>query len=68
MRNAVYHVAPVAEHWEVEDTGGQMIAEAATKEEAIEAAREAAGQKIDIVIHTADGAVEREITQPSHRH
>jgi hypothetical protein len=57
------HVNPTGENWVVEsDTG--TLAQAETKEEAIEAAREA-GRQLGaerIIIHTADGMVEKEIS------
>lgn len=57
------HVNPTGENWEVESTVG-TVAQAETKEEAIEAAREAAVEHgaESIIVHTADGMVEKEIT------
>ena len=59
------HVNPTGDNWEVEDHV-QTLAQAETKEEAIDAAKEAAAEKgaEKIVIHTHDGGVEREIAVP----
>ena len=56
------HVNPTGENWEVESSVG-TVAQAETKEEAIEAAREAAveHQAESIIVHTSDGMVEKEI-------
>lgn len=57
------HVSQTGENWEVEQETGGTVAQAETKEEAIEAAKEAAPSigASEIVIHTADGRVEKEI-------
>ena len=57
------HVSPTGENWEVEKESGASVAQAETKEEAIEAAQEAASEEgaSEIIIHTADGRVEKEI-------
>jgi hypothetical protein len=56
------HVNPSGENWDVESVVG-TIAQAETKEEAIEAAREAAAEHRaeSIIVHTSDGMVEKEI-------
>lgn len=56
------HVNPTGENWEVESSVG-TVAQAETKEEAIQAAREAASehQAEAIIVHTSDGMVEKEI-------
>jgi hypothetical protein len=56
------HVSQTGENWEVEDQA-QTLAQAETKSEAIEAAMEVAlrGGVEQIVVHTADGAVESTI-------
>jgi hypothetical protein len=56
------HVSQAGESWEVEDQS-QTLAQAQTKEEAIDAAHEAASEKRveKIVVHTADGKIEVEI-------
>jgi hypothetical protein len=56
------HVSQTGENWEVEDLS-QTLAQAETKEEAIDAAHDAArDMKADkIVVHTADGRIEVEI-------
>ncbi|RYD72340.1 MAG: DUF2188 domain-containing protein [Verrucomicrobiaceae bacterium] len=61
----VLHVNPTGENWEVESAVGS-VAQAETKHEAIEAAREAAAehQAEAIVVHTYDGMVEQEIRLP----
>lgn len=53
------HVNPTGENWEVESEAG-TLAQAETKQEAIEAAHEAAKdvQASEIVVHTSDGMVE----------
>ena len=60
------HVNPTGENWEVESESG-TLAQAETKAQAIDAAREAAPElgADRIVIHTGDGMVEREIPLPS---
>ena len=60
------HVNPTGENWEVESESG-TLAQAETKAQAIDAAREAAPElgAERIVIHTGDGMVEREISLPS---
>lgn len=59
------HVSMTGENWEVE-TDKQTLAQAETKEEALEAAREAAeatgAEKI--VVHTSDGMTETELPVP----
>ncbi|MHA3773034.1 DUF2188 domain-containing protein [Verrucomicrobiota bacterium sgz303538] len=63
------HVNPTGENWEVESTVG-TIAQAETKQEAIEAAKEAAAEHHAqaIIVHTSDGMVEAEIpVRPSTR-
>jgi predicted amidohydrolase YtcJ len=59
------HVSMTGENWEVE-TDKQTLAQAETKEEALEAAREAAqaAQAEKIVVHTSDGMVEKELPTP----
>jgi hypothetical protein len=56
------HVSQTGQNWEVEDQS-QTIAQTETKEDAIDAAREAAAEKKveKIVVHTADGRIEVEI-------
>ena len=56
------HINQTGEHWEVENHV-QTLAQAETKAEAIEAAIEAAldSDVEQIVVHTADGAVEKAI-------
>jgi hypothetical protein len=56
------HVSQTGENWEVEDQS-QTLAQAETKDEAIDAAQDAAGEKRadKIVVHTADGRIEVEI-------
>ena len=56
------HVSQIGENWEVEDQS-QTLAQAETKEDAIDAAQDAAREmKADkIVVHTADGRIEVEI-------
>jgi hypothetical protein len=56
------HISQTGESWEVEDQS-QTLAQAGTKEDAIDAAREAAADKKveKIVVHTADGKIEVEI-------
>jgi len=63
MSATIYHVGPVGDHWEVEDSNGKPIADVTTKEEAIQAAQEAASAdaEAEILVHTADGVVEKEI-------
>lgn len=64
MGAIVFHVGPVGDHWEVEDANGKTIADGTTKEDAIEAACDAAKAEhgAEIVVHTADGSVEKAIT------
>jgi predicted RNase H-like HicB family nuclease len=56
------HVNITGENWEVEGPAG-TIAQAETKEEALEAAHEAAREQgaVAIKVHTSDGMVEQEI-------
>ena len=56
------HVNPTGEKWEVESDSA-TLAQAKTREEAIEATRDAARQigAARILLHTADGLVEHEI-------
>ena len=56
------HVNPTGENWEVESDAG-TLAQAETREDAMEAARDVARQigAKQIVVHTADGLVEKEI-------
>ena len=56
------HVNPTGENWEVESDAA-TLAQAETKEQAIEAARDAAPElgADRIVVHTSDGLVEKEI-------
>ena len=58
----VVHVSPTGANWDVESPAG-TLAQGETKEEAIEAAHEAAAgiDATKIVVHTSDGMVEREI-------
>ncbi len=53
------HVSATGENWEVESNAG-TLAQAETKQEAIEAARDLAAdvQAEEIVVHTSDGMVE----------
>lgn len=61
MSNDV-HVNQTGENWEVEDLV-QTLAQAETKEEAIDAAKQVAAEKggAKVVIHSHDGGIEREI-------
>jgi hypothetical protein len=56
------HVSQIGENWEVEDSA-QTLAQAETKEEAIDAAKDAAHEKqaAKIVVHTSDGKIDTEI-------
>ncbi len=56
------HVSQIGENWEVKDSV-QTLAQAETKAEAIEAAKEAAEEKQadKVVVHTSDGKIEEEI-------
>lgn len=56
------HISQTGENWEVENES-QTLAQAETKSEAIEAAMEVAldDDVEQIVVHTADGAVEHSI-------
>ena len=56
------HVSPTGENWEVENEAG-TLAQAESKQEAIDAARDVAPEiaAATILIHTADGRVEQEI-------
>lgn len=58
----VIHVHPIGENWEIETAAG-VVAQAESKEEALEAARETAVEKKAtlIIVHTSDGLVEKEI-------
>lgn len=62
MSNDV-HVNQTGANWEVEDYA-QTLAQAETKEEAIDAAKELAAEKggAKVVIHSHDGGVEREFS------
>lgn len=56
------HVSPTGENWEVESDAA-TLAQAESKQEAIEAAKEVAPQ-VDasaILVHTSDGRIEQEI-------
>jgi hypothetical protein len=57
------HVSPMGENWEVETVSG-TVAQAETREEAMEAAREKAQevQAESILVHTSDGSVQQEVT------
>jgi creatinine amidohydrolase/Fe(II)-dependent formamide hydrolase-like protein len=57
------HVSQTGENWEVESEAG-TLAQAETKQEAIEAAHEAARevQASEILVHTHDGMVEAQIS------
>jgi hypothetical protein len=59
------HVNPTGENWEVESEVA-TLAQAETKEQAIEAARDAAPEvgADRILVHTSDGLVEKEIPLP----
>jgi hypothetical protein len=59
---AKVHVSMIGENWEVESETA-TLAQAETKEEALEAAQEAArGEQAEtIVVHTSDGMIEKEI-------
>jgi hypothetical protein len=56
------HVSQTGENWEVEDQS-QTLAQAGTKDEAIDAAHDVASERKanKIVVHTADGRIEVEI-------
>jgi Uncharacterized protein conserved in bacteria (DUF2188) len=56
------HVSQTGESWEDEDSS-QTLAQAETKEEAIDAAHDAGSERKaeKIVVHTADGRIEVEI-------
>ena len=63
------HVNQTGENWEVESESS-TVAQAETKQEAIEAAQEAAQElkAESIVVHTSDGMVESELrVKPSPR-
>ena len=57
------HVSATGENWEVESDSG-TVAQAETKEEAIQAAKEAAPEAgaASILVHTSDGRIDEEIT------
>jgi hypothetical protein len=57
------HVSPMGENWEVETVSG-TVAQAESREEAMEAAREKAEevQAESILVHTSDGSVQQEVT------
>ena len=59
------HINQTGENWEVESESS-TVAQAETKQEAIEAAQEAAQElKAEtIVVHTSDGMVESELRVP----
>jgi predicted RNase H-like HicB family nuclease len=59
------HVNPTGENWEVESEAG-TLAQAETKQEAIEAAKEAAAEQnaSEILVHTSDGMVESQLRVP----
>ena len=59
------HVSPTGENWEVEsDTG--TLAQAETRSEAIEAARESAAESDvrSILVRNSDGSVQEELRMP----
>lgn len=63
MEDKALHVNQTGENWEVENETG-TLAQAETKQEAIEAARELASRMGagKVIVHTADGLVESELS------